>query len=188
MMIRTFIAITPPPALQQAISAVREVFQPFNFPWRWVTPGQIHLTMKFLGDIPAEQVTMLSKTMEHAVQGHTAFTLRAQSLGCFPHPARPRVLWIGLTDSTHTLGLINEGLTTALMHIGFPADDGLFHPHLTLARAQNVVRSDQFLPVLQTYQQWRFGEFPVTQFHLFQSQLQREGALHTILHSVTLRS
>ena len=188
MMIRAFIALTPPATLQQTIAEVREVFQHLNLPWRWVAPECIHLTLKFLGHVPAEHVTTLAYAMEHAAQGQTAFTLRATSLGCFPHTSRPRVLWVGLDDPDQALGSLKARLTAALIPLGFSQEDRPFHPHLTLARAQNVGRSSQLLPILQAYQNRHFGEFTVTQLHLFQSELQRGGALYTILRSVILQS
>ena len=188
MMLRAFIAMTPPTTLQHTVAEVREAFQSLNLPWRWVTPEQIHLTLKFLGNVPAEQVAMIAQAMAHTVQGQTAFPLRARALGCFPQPARPRVLWVGLDDPSQALGRLNERLTVALTPLGFPPEDRPLHPHLTLARVQNVRRSGQLLPMLQTYQNRDFGEFLVTQVHLMQSQLQRGGALHTILRSVTLQN
>jgi len=188
MMLRAFIALTPPTTLQHTVAAVRDVFQPLPLPWRWVTPAQIHLTLRFLGNVPEEQVTSIAQAMEHAAQGQTAFTLRAQSLGCFPQPARPRVLWVGLADPSQALARLNECLTAALIPVGFPPEERPFHPHLTLARVQNAGRASQLLPILQAYQNRDFGEFAVTQLHLFQSELQRGGVHYSILHSVTLQS
>ncbi len=187
-MLRAFIAITPPPTLQQSMAEVRQVFQRLPLPWRWVTPDHIHLTLRFLGNVPDESVTSLHQAMAQATQGQTAFPLRAMALGCFPHPTRARVLWVGLDDPSQALGRLNERLMAALTPLGFPPEDRPLHPHLTLARAQNRMPSSQLLPALQTYQNRDFGEFLVTQVHLVQSQLQRGGALHTILRSVILQS
>jgi len=126
--------------------------------------------------------------MAQAAQDQTAFPLRAKALGCFPHPARPRVLWVGLDDPRQALENLNERLMAALTPLGFSPEDRPFHPHLTLARIQNVRRSSQLLSMLQMYQNRDFGEFLVTQMHLVQSQLQHGGSLYTILHSVALQS
>ena len=187
-MIRAFIAITPPTTLQQTMAAVRQVFQGFSLPWSWVIPDHIHLTLRFLGNVPDESVTLLLQAMEQAAQGQTAFPLRARALGCFPHPARPRVLWVGLDDPTQALGRLTERLRDAFIPLGFPPEDRPFHPHLTLARVQNRRSSSQLLSMLQTYQNRDFGVFLVTQLHIVQSQLRRGGARHTILRSVPLPS
>jgi RNA 2',3'-cyclic 3'-phosphodiesterase len=151
-----------------------------------VTAENIHLTLKFFGNVPAEQVTAITQAMEQAARGQTAFPLRAVSLGCFPHTSRPRVLWLGLDDPSQALGPLCKRLTAAYLPLGFPAEDRPFHPHLTLARVQNFGRSSQLSPILQRYQDRLFGEFLVAQLHLYQSQLQRGGAVYTILHSVAL--
>ena len=187
-MIRAFMAITPPPTLQQTMAEVRQAFQHLSLPWRWVTPDHIHLTLRFLGNVPEESVPSLHQAMAQATQGQMAFPLRATALGCFPHPARPRVLWVGLDDPSQTLGRLHARLIAALTPLGFPLEDRPFHPHLTLARAQNRVPSGQLFPMLQMYQNRDFGEFLVTQMHLIQSQLLRGGALYTLLRSVTLQS
>jgi len=188
MMVRAFIAITPPATLQQTVTEVREVFQRSNLPWRWVTSDHIHLTLKFFGNVPAERVTAIAQAIEHASRGQTAFPLRATSLGCFPHASRPRVLWIGLDDPSQALGPLYERLTAACIPLGLPAGDRSFHPHLTLARVQNMGRSSRLSTILHRYQNRCFGEFLVKQVHLYQSQLQRGGAVYTILRSVTLQS
>ena len=66
-MLRAFIAMTPPTTLQHTVAEVREAFQSLNLPWRWVTPEQIHLTLKFLGNVPAEQVETLKYESEFAI-------------------------------------------------------------------------------------------------------------------------
>ena len=187
-MMRAFIAITPPATLQQTVAAVRQVFQHLSLPWRWVTPDHIHLTLRFLGNVPDDFAPSLLQAIEQATQDQTTFPLRAKALGCFPHPARPRVLWVGLDDPSQTLGHLNERLMAALTPLGFPPEDRPFHPHLTLARVQNRMPSSQLLPILKTYQNMDFGEFLVTRIYLVQSHLQRIGYLHTILRSVTLHS
>ena len=90
-------------------------------------------------------VPSLLQAMEQATQDQTAFPLRAKALGCFPHPARPRVLWVGLDDPSQALGRLNERLMAALTPLGFPPEDRPFHPHLTLARAQNRMPSEPAL-------------------------------------------
>ena len=187
-MIRAFIAITPPTTLQQTMAEVRQAFQHLSPAWRWVTPNHMHLTLQFLGNVPDESVTSLLQAMQHAAQGQTVFPLCARALGCFPQPARARVLWVGLDDPSQALGRLHARLAAALTPLGFPPEERPFHPHLTLARAQNGARSSQLWSMLQKYHKRDFGEFLVTQVHLVQSELQRGGAQHTLLRSVPLQS
>jgi 2'-5' RNA ligase len=188
MMVRAFIAITPPATIQQTVTEVREVFQHSNLPWRWVRAEHIHLTLKFFGNVPTERVAAIIQAMERASRGQTAFPLRATSLGCFPHASRPRVLWIGLDDPSQALVPLYERLTSAGISLGFPAEGRPFHPHLTLARVQNIGHSNQLLPILYRYQNRCFGEFLVTRLNLYKSQLDRRGTTYTILRSTALHN
>jgi 2'-5' RNA ligase len=183
-MIRAFIALTPPLMLQQAFREVGTALQ--GLPVRWVQPEQVHLTLKFLGNVPAEQITSIRQALEHTVRERAPFTVCARSLGCFPNASRPRILWMGLDDPQQALSGLQQQVEAALSALGFAPEARPFHPHLTLARFQEGRRVSRLLSLLPAYQDRVFGDMPVAQMHLFQSQLRREGALYTILHSVRL--
>lgn len=185
-MIRAFIAITPPPMLQQAFREVGTALQ--VLPVRWVQPEQVHLTLKFLGNVPAEQIVSIRQALEHTARDLAPFTVGAQSLGCFPNAFRPRILWIGLDDPQQALEGLQQRVEAALSALGFALEARPFRPHLTLARFQEDRRVPQLLSLLQAYQERVFGDIPVTQMHLFQSQLHRDGVLYTIIHSVILQT
>jgi 2'-5' RNA ligase len=187
MMIRAFIAIALPPSLQLEIEQVQQVLQPQTSSWRWVKPANVHLTLKFLGDISPEAVASITQAMAQVGEGQPVFPLLVRGLGCFPHLARPRVLWMGLEDPQRGLASLHERLESALASLGFPAEQRPFRPHLTLARARQGIDRHAFSPLLQAYSERQFGEITVERIHLFQSRLHREGAVYTILQSVTLR-
>jgi 2'-5' RNA ligase len=187
-MIRAFIAITLPVALQRALKDVQAICQPLPIAWRWVPPSHWHLTVKFLGDVPAERLAPVVQAMEQAMSGQQPFVLMARALGCFPQPARPRVLWMGLDDTEGALLRLFQRLEAALRERGFPPEERPLRPHVTLARIRQVPRGAHFRTLLQTYHEYRFGDVPVTALHLFQSQLHREGAVYTLLHSAALPS
>ena len=185
-MIRAFIALSLPPMLQKAFREVEAAFP--MLPVRWVKPEQVHLTLKFLGNVSVEQVVSIRQALEHAACDMAPFTVGAQSLGCFPNASRPRILWMGLADPRQALAVLQQRVEAALSALGFAPEARPFRPHLTLARFQEGCRVPQLLSLLQAYQGHVFGDIPVTQMHLFQSQLRREGVLYTIIHSVTLLS
>jgi RNA 2',3'-cyclic 3'-phosphodiesterase len=187
-MIRAFIAITLPVVLQQALEEVQARCQQLPVAWRWVPPEHRHLTMKFLGDVPAESIASVTQAMQQAATGRPPFTLVGRALGCFPHPARPRVLWMGLDDTEGALYDLLQRLEAALRERGFSLEDRPLRPHVTLARIRQVPRGDHFRTLLHTYRDRHFGELPVTALCLFQSQLRREGAVYTLLHSAALSS
>ena len=185
-MIRAFIAIPLPVALQRALEDIRAIGQQLPVAWRWVPPSHLHLTVKFLGDVPADSIASVAQAMEQAVAAQPPFVLMAGALGCFPQPARPRVLWMGLEDTEGALLHLFQRLEAALRERGFPPEDRPLRPHVTLARIRQAPRGDHFRTLLHTYRDRHFGELPVAALHLFQSQLRREGAVYTLLHSAAL--
>jgi 2'-5' RNA ligase len=186
-MIRAFIALTPPVTLQKAFAQVQAAIQRLSLPFRWVQPAQIHLTLKFLGDIVPEATDPIAQAIRQAVTACTPFTLSVQGLGCFPNPARPRVLWMGVHAPHDILLHLHQRLETELMPLGFAPDDRSFHPHLTLARGQQRVNGRQLAAVMQVYGEQLFGEMRIEHVLLYQSQLQRHGAVYTMLRSVALQ-
>jgi 2'-5' RNA ligase len=146
----------------------------------------VHLTLKFLGNVPAEQIASICQALEHAARDMAPFTVGAQSLGCFPNTSRPRILWMGLDDPQQALSSLQQQVEAALQALGFAPETRPFRPHLTLARFQEGRRVPQLLSLLQAYQERVFGDLPITQMHLFQSQLRRDRVLYTIIRSVKL--
>jgi 2'-5' RNA ligase len=189
-LIRAFIAITPPEALHSAMHDVREAFRPQARSWRWIPPENVHLTLKFLGDVPAAALPSLAQAMEQAVAEQPLFALRMQNLGCFPSLSRPRVLWMGLEDTQGALAGIYGRLEAALAALGYASETRPFRPHLTLARARqrgDTIDRVQLGSLLNAFRGERFGEFVVGHLHLYRSDLRKEGAIYTILHTVPLR-
>lgn len=186
--IRVFLAVSPPHALRPAFQEVRASFPSDSMFWRWVAPEQIHLTLKFLGDIPTASLTPIIQHVSQALAGQKAFAVQARTLGCFPQRSRPRLLWMGLHDPQGHLACLQHRIETALQPLGHAPDQRPFHPHLTLARASQAQREPSLAALLHRYHERCFGEFSVTQVHVFQSYLHRQGAVYTVLQNILLQS
>lgn len=183
---RIFIAIKAPPVLQQALEEVRASFQPLPIAFRWVLPSHLHATLKFLGDVPEAKLDAVFGALTSATAAQPPFVLKARSLGCFPSPTRPRVLWMGLDDPHHGLDNVYQQLEGALADVGFPLEARPFHPHLTLARIRRPTSCPPFSALLSTYKTRCFGDIGVDRIEVFQSQLQPTGAIYTVLHTALL--
>lgn len=186
MTIRAFIAINCPCDIQHSIQRIQRDFEPHHDDWRWVPPENLHLTLRFLGNVSENSVQALSEAMSFAIEGQSAFSISLQGLGCFPHPTRPRVLWLGIDDPTLNLQSIYRRLMQSLSQLGFPPDKQSFRPHLTLARARKRIDRSALHNLLNMYQTCHFGTITVDQIRLYGSRLHRSGATHTILSSVDL--
>ncbi len=186
VMIRSFIALSCPIEIQQSAREIQHSFKAHNHnnAWQWVHLEKLHLTLRFLGRINQGSVPYLHEAIMLALKGRATFSLQVQGLGCFPHPARPRVLWMGIDDPTLALQDIHEQLTQVLPKVGFPADNKPFRPHLTLGRKRKDIKQGNIQHLLDTYHDYLFGTITVKQIHLYQSRQHRGGVTYTILKSV----
>lgn len=180
---RLFIAIEIPAHLQTALvelqnSLKQEVSETV---FRWVRPEHIHLTLVFLGEVPTDQVPALTEAIQVAGQEHGPFSLAAHGLGGFPNLVRPRVLWVGLNDSTGALHKLHKTLGLVLAPLGFPAEARPYTPHLTLAyahrraAAREVKRAGDRLGQLQLHE---IDHFEVASISLMRSQLKPSGPIY----------
>ena len=151
---------------------------------RWTDPNGIHVTLKFLGEIPAARIPEICGVMDRAVEGLRPFPLEAEGLGCFPEADRPRVLWAGVRRQPH-LEDLQKRLEDGLERIGFPRERRAFSPHLTLGRVRDGVTGRALADIgravasatLNTTAGMEAGEVC-----LFNSLLRPAGAEYSILY------
>lgn len=182
--VRAFIAIAPDAILRQACTDVAAAAR--GLPMRWVRPESVHLTLKFLGDVPVDAMPTIHQTLQQAAQGSVAFRVAVRGLGCFPNAIRPRVLWMGLDDPRRELLQLQRNIESTLTGLEMSADKRLFRPHLTLARTRGTPVGEELNALLNEYKNHLFGHLVVSRIHLMRSDLHEKGAVHTRLYSVAL--
>jgi 2'-5' RNA ligase len=152
----------------------------------WVSPENQHLTLKFLGEIPAEKLNGIAVAVERAVNRFTSFNIEIAGTGTFPPRGTPRVLWIGITENER-LSRLHENVEKELASIGFPREKKSFHPHLTLGR----VRAPKFVSEITELHR-RLGFAPVRlrvdEFSVIESQVDRTGPTYFERSKHILRS
>lgn len=179
--IRAFIALTLPPPVTQALAAVGEELAA-RVPERavkWVAPEKIHLTLRFLGETPVDQLEALGTALETVAAAHVPFSLSLDRLGCFPGERRPRVIWVGLKGQVEALCALKGGLDKALVPLGWEPEARPFQAHLTLGRVKHHHREVELpwgTPVVP-------ASWEVQALHLVESQLRSSGAVYTVRHS-----
>ncbi len=188
--IRSFVAIELPEEAKKGLARLRKHLERDEHRFvKWVDPGGIHLTLKFLGNIPSKRVTEITEAMGKVVQGISPFRLEISGLGAFPSLKQARVLWVGIGGELDQLSTLQQNIDSVLAALGFAREERPFVPHLTLAR----VREGASLPERRS-----FGElvgsaafedkYPieVEAVRLMRSQLTPAGALYTCLSVVGL--
>jgi 2'-5' RNA ligase len=188
--IRAFIAIELPEALKAEIARLQEQLKvKGRVPARWVNPGNIHLTLKFLGDIDGDAVDDILHAMDGAASNAQSFRLSVKGLGVFPNPQRPRIIWVGLAGSVEKLKNLQRGIDIALDRLGFPGEKRSFSPHLTIARIQDRATPAERQAIGQLVESSVFttrADFNADTVYLIKSQLTREGPIYSRLGSVSL--
>jgi len=188
--IRSFIAIELPEEVRLGLRGIQARLKQSGHTFvKWVAPESIHLTLKFLGNIPAGQVTDIARAMEEASRGFLPFRLKIGKLGAFPNLRRPRVVWVGIDGEVDRLTALQQRLDAALARLGFARETRPFSPHLTLARLREgtSLRDCQDFAGLVTGAEAQAGtEISVDCICLMKSDLRPSGAVYTRLAEVTL--
>ena len=188
--IRSFIAIELPEEAKEGLTRLRKELERGEHKFvKWVDPKGIHLTLKFLGNIPSKRVTEITEAMEGAAQGISPFHLEISGLGAFPNLGQARVFWVGIGGEMDKLSRLQQNINSALAVLGFAKEERSFVPHLTLAR----IREGASLPERKSFgelvRSTIFGDkyhIEVEAISLVRSQLTPAGAIYTCLSAVGL--
>jgi 2'-5' RNA ligase len=133
--IRSFVAIELPEEAKKGLSRLRRELERDEHRFvKWVEPGGIHLTLKFLGNIPSKRVAEITEAIGKATQGISPFHLEISGIGAFPSAKQVRVFWVGVGGEVDKLSRLQQNVDSALAALGFAKEERPFVPHLTLAR------------------------------------------------------
>jgi RNA 2',3'-cyclic 3'-phosphodiesterase len=144
---------------------------------KWVLPQNLHITLRFLGNVGEEQVPAICETLGPIVRRHSSFLARLGALGAFPNPSHPSVLWVGLRDGAEPLAQLATDVGRAMADLGFPEEDREFHGHVTLARFRQGVQPD-VSDVVAEHAGLDLGSAVVREVLLFESTLRSRGPVY----------
>ncbi len=190
--VRVFVAVgLSAEAREQLLDDVARIRREVPDGIQWANPDGMHLTLKFLGNIPLSNVSPLLECVHRVADGYTPFSLGLDGLGVFPNRRKPRVLWAGIDGDMNALSDLQQGAEEAINGLGYPPEQRPFRPHITLGRPRRSVSDAQlgrigavvsgFAPPAPV--SWR-----VEQVDVMQSELHPSGARYTVLGSAPLTS
>ena len=189
--IRSFIAIKLPDELKRGLTQLQAQLKLGNQPSvKWVDPNSIHLTLKFLGNVPVDRIDNITGAMEKAAQGISPFHLEVKDLGVFPNLRRVQVVWVGISGQVERLSQLQQRIESNLAPLGFAPESRPFTPHLTLARVRDQASPDERQRFGQLIANARFEAaftLEVASISLMRSQLTREGAIYSRISSAGLK-
>jgi 2'-5' RNA ligase len=149
---------------------------------RPVAPQNIHVTVRFLGDISPPMVDKLHAAMQNVK--FTPFTIQLKGLGIFPNPNYPRVVWAAMTEGTEQLKSIFTQLEPQIRALGFAADQYGFSPHLTIARVRSATNKQNLAEFVTKKADYELGTIQANCLRLKRSQLSPKGPTYTMLREV----
>lgn len=188
--LRAFIAIDLPQPIQEAIekqtSRLRQAAGDGLV--RWIPPQNIHLTLKFLGNIAASHMDFLKQLLHQTADSHQSFDLQIGGIGSFPNSKLPRVLWAGV-HAPADLASLQKNIEAGAARLGYEKEARPFSPHLTLGRVRQGIDPRDLQKIsaaLNGIQIGNIGSARVDAVHLYKSELRPEGSLYTKLFSALL--
>lgn len=186
---RTFIAIGLPPEIREGLGKLQTQLKATGADVKWVAPENIHLTLKFLGEVNETQIAKIGNILADIGRSSKAFSVRLNSIGTFPKIQFPKVIWVGIDKGDSESKTIAAGLEEKLVLIGIPKEERPFSSHITIGRVRSYLNRDKLIQELKNLEGnigGKFPEFPVNRLTLYKSTLTPKGPLYEILQEASL--
>lgn len=183
--VRTFIAVELSPGVKHRANELIKKLKPTGADVRWTPPEQMHLTLKFLGDVSRDEIIPLCRICQQVAARFQPFDLGLKGTGAFPHTDHPRTLWIGVEEGLEEIRALQKALEDALHDkLGFPKERRQFTPHLTVARVHKA--TPEMNDVMEANSEF-IGDFSeVDELVVFASYKERDGQRHEAMGHATL--
>ena len=178
---RLFFAIDIPAEVRDAILDASSLIRRRLVGVKWVDKGNIHLTMKFLGNTADSELEEICRRAEVLAGCFEPMALEMDGLGAFPSPGKPRIIWVGLSGVVDRLATLAEELETEMCDLGFASEGRPFRAHVTLGRARRKVRPEPLADGVFSFAEGARRDFIVPDLVLYASQLTREGPIYTVV-------
>lgn len=183
---RLFIAINFPQSLRERMVEATRPLREQRFPVRWVDPEQLHLTLKFLGDVKRDRLDDVVGVMDEVGSDFRPFEVGFERVGAFPSLRSPRVIWLGV-EATMEMRAVKHDLEHGLVDMGFERETRAFQPHVTLARADQDADAGDFRKLESLSRQVEMDEtHRVARIDLVRSHLRSSGAEYERVHGSRL--
>ena len=179
--IRSFVAVDlDDPTIRNRIVNAQQGLEQTGAALKVVEPEIMHLTLRFLGEIPQATVERVKEAMNELK--FQPFEAEFSGLGVFPNIRRISVVWVGITQGQEQLNDIFHQLEPKLRQFGLPADNKGFSPHMTIARVRTGLNKEALAQYVESMREQEFGQMPVKSIRLKKSTLTPKGPIYTTIH------
>jgi 2'-5' RNA ligase len=187
-LIRSFVAIPIPAAIQKSAANLVRRLSGDRDGIKWVPGDNLHLTLKFLGDVDNREIPKVCDCVRQCCDGVEPFHLHLRGAGAFPDPTRPRVVYAGVEDGGDSLTTIVAAMESALADLGFKPEPRDYIPHLTLGRTRGGSRrgSPELCDRITANYDFDLGETEVQRVVIMASFLDKAGPTYQVMDTINL--
>lgn len=184
--IRTFIALDIGPQIKAELTDIQSRLKPSNADVKWTRPDNIHLTLKFLGNVSMDKLDTIKSSLNDVAAKHKKFELSLGAIGAFPKIDHPRVVWVGLDKGAAQATSLAEDIEEALSKVGFEKEKRKFAAHLTLGRIRSPKNLNQLVYKIKSLDFSPSAVCTIDKITLYQSTLTSKGPIYSLLRSQPL--
>ena len=186
--LRTFVAVDVGKPLRDRLVALQEKLTQGGAEVKWVEAENLHVTLLFLGEVDEREAPTVCRAVSVECGRHDRFELSLDSVGCFPNPRRPRVVWAGVGAGGPELGALHDALEPPLMELGcYRREERNYTPHVTLGRVRSDGPADELTAALARQAKWRGGRVEVREVVVMCSHLTPRGPEYAVMSRGKLR-
>ena len=178
---RTFLAVEVSDAVRSEVCKLTSQLASHAAGVRWVEPNNLHLTLKFFGEISDDDVSKICTAVGDAVSPLPAFDCECLGVGAFPRVTQPRTIWVGMRDDQDRVTGLQKTVEECVFELGYPRERRAFHAHLTVGRVRDSRAVQPLSESLQKQSELSLGTMRVSTVTLFASQLRSSGPIYTAL-------
>ncbi|MFH1265164.1 MAG: RNA 2',3'-cyclic phosphodiesterase [Planctomycetota bacterium] len=174
--VRTFVAVDIGSAARGRAAELIEALSAAGADAKWVDPQNLHVTLKFLGDVDTREIHHVCRAVQDAVADVAPFEFELRGAGAFPGASRPRTVWLGVARGEEQLVALNQRIEPPLEKLGFRKEARRYQPHLTIGRIRRGGPGVLELGTLIGHHaDFEAGPTAVSEVIVFSSQLDRSG-------------
>jgi RNA 2',3'-cyclic 3'-phosphodiesterase len=185
--IRTFIAFDIPTEIREHISTFTEKLRKSHADVKWVNAKNIHITLKFLGDVAENLISEVANQVNDSIEAIKPFEIQIIGSGAFPNYKKPRIIWIGAQSPNNLLQSVASSLETNLAQLGFDKEDRPYAPHLTIGRVKSLSGIHDVVNQLQENENYDFGKYLSNEIIVMRSDLKPSGPIYTPLQKINIK-
>jgi 2'-5' RNA ligase len=182
---RTFIAVELPENIKNKIGELQAPLKRTDAFVSWVKPENIHITLKFLGEVPEEKMNEVFSATEAALKETKRFKMNLKRMGAFPDFRRPRVIWVGTGKGGEELLSMANKIEEEMEKIGYPKENRKFSPHFTIGRVKSPKNIEKLMELVKSTD-FETEDIGVNEVTVMKSQLHPAGAIYTSLKKIPL--